>query len=91
VVVIEGRIQGEGIHFDRPLPFPQGQRVIVRIEPVSGREGRPNGDAAASEGPTRFADLPFFGQWSDRQDVPESETMVRQERQKWQQRAGRPD
>lgn len=73
-----GRIQGGAIVLARPLPLPEGTEVSVRVEAAD----RPV--AAATED---FASLPFFGMWSERSDLADSTAWVRQERQRWQQRA----
>ncbi|MGC8641584.1 MAG: hypothetical protein ACP5XB_17090 [Isosphaeraceae bacterium] len=65
-----------------PLPFAEGVEVIVQVESV------------ASASPVLVEDLatlPFFGLWADRDDLPESTTWVREQRQQWHQRASRSD
>ena len=62
-------------------------KVTVRIETAS----------QVTESPTKAAHeslqetFPFFGQWADRTDIPDSAEYVRQERAKWQQRPYRQD
>ena len=90
-VVEEGQVRGASIVFDHPLPFREGQRVTVHIETASPASTTETTAPPDSARPSDLSDLPFFGQWADRTDLPESDTLVRQERQKWQQRTSRTD
>jgi hypothetical protein len=77
-----GKVAHGGVVFTEPLPLPEGAEVIVQIEPVP----------TVAPGPVaNFASLPFFGMWADRDDLPDSTTWVREQRQRWHQRASRSD
>jgi hypothetical protein len=81
-----GKVRGGGIVFPTPLPLPEGTEVVVRIEPAA-REGQ-----QATPGEKQgFASLPFFGMYAGRQDMQDSAAWVREERERWHQRAARPD
>ena len=81
-----GRILGSSIVFAGPLGIPDGTEVLVRIEPVSHQDAMHSKQSAES-----FVSLPFFGMWKDRTDIGDSADWVRQERQKWHQRAAHRD
>ena len=74
-----GKILSGGIVLDEPIDLPEGTEVFVHIEPVA-HEG-----ASATNGDD-FEHLPFFGMWSDRDEMNDSVAWVRRERDKWQQR-----
>jgi hypothetical protein len=89
IVTENGVISNGGIALDNPLPLPEGSKVVVHVE-VASTETTPKSsppDVSAEI----FAAFPFFGQWADRQDIPDSAEYVRQERAKWQQRPYRQD
>ena len=81
-----GKVKGRSIVFPRPLALPEGTEVIVQIQPFVVTT-RPIAQADDRE----FRTLPFFGMWADREDMQDSVTWVRREREKWQQRATRQD
>ena len=79
-----GRVHGSSIIFPEPLGLPEGSEVVVQIEsPPAEAPGPP-----PREG---FAALPFFGTWADRSEMADSAAWVREERERWQARAARPD
>jgi hypothetical protein len=85
-IVQNGIIVNGAISLDHPLPLADGCHVVVRVA------------TAATEIPEimppssdEFSSHPFFGQWADRKDIVDSSDYVRQERDKWQQRATRQD
>ena len=82
-IIEHGTISNGGIALDRPLPLPDGSKVLVQVEIETPAAANQTAEEAAS---AAFAALPFFGQWSDRTDIPDSAEYVRQERSKWQQR-----
>jgi len=86
-IIEHGTITNGGIALDKPLPLPEGSKVIVRVEmspqPVEGSESSPEQSLQEI--------FPFFGQWADRTDIPDSAEYVRQERAKWSQRPYRQD
>jgi len=75
-----GRIQGGAIVLPKPLPLPEGAEVTVRIESTGAHQAS---TAAVGQ---EFLSLPFFGMWSDRDDMGDSGAWVRREREQWQQR-----
>lgn len=83
VIIEHGIISNGKISLDKPLPFAEGSKVVVRVEPEAPSAGNHH---AAELSAAEFGALPFFGQWADRQDIPDSAEYVRQERAKWQQR-----
>ena len=81
-----GEVKSGGIVFSRPLGLAEGTQVAVAIEPLPTaveEAGRVEDDD--------FDSLPFFGVWADREEMQDSTAWVRQERERWQQRAARPD
>jgi hypothetical protein len=88
VVVQHGTVINGGIALDNPLPIPDGSKIIVQVE-VQTPTTAP--DLTSEESSSAFAALPFFGQWADRTDLPDSVEYVRQERAKWLQRPYRQD
>lgn len=74
-----GKIHSGGIVFDEPIDLPEGTEVFVRIEPVEN-----NRTSALND--VDFGVLPFFGMWSDRDDMSDGVAWVQREREKWQQR-----
>lgn len=87
VVVENGTILNGAISLDRPLPIADGSQVVVRVETAT--PATPSETPPAT--PNDLASHPFFGQWADRKDIPDSSDYVRQEREKWQLRATRRD
>jgi len=85
-LVERGRIRGRSIVFPKPLALPEGTEVVVQIQP-SAITTKP----AASTDDKEFRSLPFFGMWADREDMQDSVTWERKEREKWQQRTMRQD
>ena len=72
---LEGTVQNGGIIFSEPLELPDGAAVRVNIE-----EKKESGKPLNSD----FEKQPFFGMWSDRDDMSDSAEWVRKEREKWQ-------
>ena len=81
-----GKIKGQAIVLEEPLPLPEGTEVVARIEPLV-----PTPQTAVPLTPEQFATLPFFGMWAERNDMADSTAWVRGERKQWQRRATRPD
>ena len=81
-----GTVSNGGICLDKPLPFPDGCKVIVQVELEAGTSQQTNAAAPAFE-----EAFPLIGQWADRDDIVDSADYVRQERAKWQQRPYRQD
>jgi len=79
-----GTVQDGNIVLTEPIKLPEGTEVIVRVEPAESQHS----DTAATED---FAALPFIGMWADREDMRDSASWVRRERDKWEQRARRQD
>ena len=87
-IVEHGTISNGGIALDKPLPLPDGSKVVVQVEietPAVENQTIPE------NGSEEFASLPFFGQWADREDMADSAEYVRKERAKWRQRPYRQD
>jgi hypothetical protein len=80
-VTERGRIKGKSIVFPKPLGFPDGTEVFVRVESVEEVE------RTQSEAAVAFAGLPFFGMWADRPDMQDSASWVNEERATWQTRS----
>ena len=81
-----GEVRNGGIVFSEPLGLPEGTRVAVVIEPLPVTE-----EAVDRAEEDDFDSLPFFGIWADREEMQDSAAWLRQERERWQQRAARPD
>ena len=81
VTKIRGHIQGGVVVPDTPLDMPDGLQVDVQItvsdtaDPVESNYG-PAVDSV-------------FGMWKDREDIPDSSTWVRKQRDAWQNRLSR--
>ena len=86
-IIEHGTITNGGIAFDKPLPFAEGSKVVVQVQPASV-EAQPSDQDHAKD---LAATFPFIGQWADRTDIPESAEYVRQERAKWRLRPYRQD
>jgi hypothetical protein len=87
-IIEHGTIANGGIALDKPLPLPEGSKVVVQVEietPTAENQTTTEGSSEA------FASLPFFGQWADRDDMADSAEYVRKERAKWRQRPFRQD
>lgn len=84
--VKHGEVKNGGVVFSEPLGLAEGTQVTVVIEPLSVGE-KPADPSEAHD----FDALPFFGMWADRGDMEDSAAWVRQERDRWQQRAARQD
>ena len=76
-----GTVQGGSILLSKPLALSEGTEVVIHIEPINSARQRPTGDEDEN-----FADLPFFGMWAERGDMPDSTLWVRKERQTWHRR-----
>ena len=87
-IIEHGTISNGGIALDNPLPLPDGSKVRVQVEIEAPATANPTFSENTAE---EFASLPFFGQWADRIDIPDSAEYVRQDRAKWQQRPFRQD
>ncbi len=87
-IIEHGTISNGGIALDKPLPLPDGSKVVVQVE-VETASAPTEGTQESSL--AEFTSLPFFGQWSDREDMADSAEYVRKERAKWQQRPYRRD
>ncbi|MDX2039759.1 MAG: hypothetical protein SF097_00855 [Acidobacteriota bacterium] len=79
ILMERGKIQNGQIVLPHPLKLAEGTEVTVQIEP----ESHANGNNSVDD----FFNLPFFGMWSDRQDMSDSASWVESERAKWQQRS----
>jgi hypothetical protein len=77
-----GKVERGGLVFADPLPLPEGSDVIVHIEPAP---------AITPGSGEELAALPFFGMAADRDDMADSESWVRRNRESWHQRASRQD
>jgi hypothetical protein len=86
IQVERGIVKDGGIVFSQPLRLPEGTAVSVAIQLLPETQGS-GGLADESE----FSSLPFCGMWADREEMQDSTAWVRQERERWQQRAARQD
>ena len=80
-LIERGTVQGGSILLAKPLALSEGTEVVMHIEPINSARQRPKGDEDEN-----FADLPFFGMWAEREDMPDSTLWVRKERQTWHRR-----
>ena len=83
-LIEHGKIHDGKIVLSHPLSLPEGVEITVRIELAEKK-------AEAYPGDVALLDLPFFGMWTDREEICDSAAWVRGERDKWQQRISRPD
>ena len=71
-----GKVHDGSIVFAHPLELPEGTEVVVHIEPITIIAGPTNQE--------EFATLPFFGMWSDREDMQDSSAYIKRAREQWQ-------
>lgn len=92
LIIEDGKVNNGHIVLSKPLSLPEGTEVRVQIEfmdPTSiSEDDNHNTDSDESED---FANLSCFGMWADREDMRDSVTWLRKEREKWQQRLTRTD
>jgi hypothetical protein len=81
-----GRVRDGAIYFDQPLGLPEGVEVEVDIQPLVMAR-----DTADQSLQTSLTDLPFFGMWSDREEMADSIAWVREQREERSQRLNRQD
>lgn len=86
-IIQHGTITKGGIAFDKPLPLPEGSKVIVHVETIDIEAS----SATQDETNDLAAAFPFFGLWADRTDIPDSAEYVRQKRATWRERPYRQD
>jgi hypothetical protein len=77
-----GHIQNGAIVLAQAAPLPNGTEVDVRIESTDAPR--------VYDSNSSFTSLPFFGMWSDRQDLEEADQWLRNQREQWHQRGKRP-
>ena len=90
LIIEEGKVSNGHIVLSNPLSLPEGTEVRVRIEPVdpvpvNEDDSQDTGFNASGD----FTNLSCFGMWADREDMRDSVTWLRKEREKWQQRLTR--
>lgn len=86
-IIENGIVVNGAISLAHPLPLADGCQVVVRVEAsITPEKSGPQSSSAED-----ISLHPFFGQWADRTDIVDSSDYVRQERDKWQQRATRKD
>ena len=83
-MIEHGTIYQGGIIFDHGLTLPEGTPVVVHIEAQGA-------SAAAAMRDEEFLKLPFFGMWSNREDMQDSVDWVQKEREAWSTRVYRAD
>ncbi|OQA45666.1 MAG: hypothetical protein BWY52_01198 [Chloroflexi bacterium ADurb.Bin325] len=83
-VIERGRIKGKSIVFTKPLGFPDGTEVNVRVEAAETTDKEESALDA-------FANLPFFGMWADRPEMEDGPRWVQEERATWQTRSTQQD
>jgi hypothetical protein len=88
VIIEHGVISNGGIALDKPVPLPDGSKVVVQIETAAPDDSSQQDDEAVQALKAAF---PFVGQWADRDDMADSAAYVREHRAKWQQRPYRQD
>lgn len=81
-----GKVEGGRIVLMEPEMLPEGMRVIILADELPAPTETEDHDEGAE-----FERLPFFGMWSDREDMQDSAAWVRREREQWQHRTTRPD
>lgn len=80
-VIQRARIEDGRLVLPEPLPLPDGTMVVVSIHVVE-----PTEDAPLPDGGVDFGSEPFFGVWSDRDEMADSVAWVNRQRDTWQQR-----
>lgn len=86
-IVENGTILNGAISLDHPLPLADGCQVVVRVATAAVTKESEIPPSVSED----LSSHPFFGLWADREDIVDSSDYVRQERDKWQQRATRQD
>jgi hypothetical protein len=81
-IVVRGHFDGKNIVPDEPVDLPSEQQLEIRVRVVSaGRTHRRRR--------SRITSLPFFGMWSDREEMRDASEWVRKERERWSERLTR--
>ena len=81
VLVREGRIEEGRLVVADEIGLPDGTAVCVAIEVLDQPTGGADGGAHAARD-----ELPGFGMWADREDMPDSVTWVNRQRDAWRER-----
>lgn len=84
---IRAHYDGKTLVPNEPLELPQDQELQIDIRVPSGCI-RKRGARRSRRGITS---MPFFGMWADREDMKDSISWVRKERERWNERLSSPD
>ena len=74
VIIEQGEINNGNIILTKPISLPEGTKVRIQIEPIDADD---KNQSTTSDEHENFANLPFFGMWADREDIPDSVAWVR--------------
>jgi len=85
-VIIRAHFDGKTIVPDSALDLPADQALEVEVRLVSPAEEAADALKRASGAKPDITALPFFGMWADREDMADSASWVRKEREKWNSR-----
>ena len=80
LILEQGKVSNGGIVLSKPLSLPEGTEVRIHIEPIASNDGTHTTTNESNE----FVNLPCFGMWADREEMRDSVTWVKKEREKWQ-------
>ena len=82
LIVEQGTVSNGGIVLSKPLLLPEGTKVRIQVETIDANDSTTTEPADAED----FASLSCFGMWADREEIHDSVTWLKKEREKWQQR-----
>jgi len=85
-VIIRAHFDGKTIVPDSALDLPADQALEVEVRLVSPAEEAAVTSRTPSHEKPDITALPFFGMWADREDMADSGSWVREEREKWNSR-----
>ena len=83
---VRAHFDGKAFVPNEPLEFPKDQELEIEIHVVTG----PRRKRSSKRPVGRITTLPFFGIWADREDMKDSATWVRKERERWNERLQSP-
>lgn len=84
---IRAHYDGKTLVPNEPLEVPQNEELEIDIRLPSVHIGR----HSPRRSRRHVTSMPFFGMWADREDMKDSISWVRKERERWKERLNSPD
>ena len=81
-VKIRAHYDGKNFVPDEPVDMPQDQELEIDVRLASKSLGK----RMVRRRQPSVTSMPFFGIWADREDMQDSITWVRKERERWNER-----